>query len=89
MTLKLRSVVGGAHAVAHDLAVGVTSRDLQGFADMARKVRRHVVRMTHAGKASHVGSCLSAADILAVLYCAILRIAPDSTCSAERDRFIL
>lgn len=45
--------------------------------------------MVHRAKASHIGSCLSMADLLAVLYGKILRVdtaRPDWT---ERDRFIL
>ena len=35
---------------------------------LARRLRGHALRMTHRARASHVGSCLSMADILAVLY---------------------
>jgi transketolase len=44
--------------------------------------------MVHAAKASHIGSCLSAADILAVLYAKILRVDPGRPDWPERDRFI-
>ena len=43
---------------------------------LARRIRRHAVRMTNAGKSSHVGSVLSMADIMAVLYGRILRVDP-------------
>ena len=57
--------------------------------DLARRIRVHALRMVHKANASHIGSCLSAADILAVLYGGILRV--DSSCPDwhERDRFIL
>ncbi len=45
--------------------------------------------MTHLGNSSHVGSCLSVADILAVLYGRILRIDPNNPEHPARDRFIL
>jgi transketolase len=45
--------------------------------------------MTHRSGASHVGSSLSMAELLAVLYGGVLRIDPDSVESPERDRFIL
>jgi transketolase len=45
--------------------------------------------MVHASGASHVGSCLSAADILAVLYGRVLRISPARPDSPDRDRFLL
>lgn len=55
----------------------------------ALRLRRHVVRMTHLGQSSHVGSCLSMADIMAVLYGAILRVDPADPKWLERDRFVL
>jgi transketolase len=36
--------------------------------ELALKIRQHVIQMTHDAKCSHIGSCLSCADILAVLY---------------------
>lgn len=36
--------------------------------ELARKIRRHVIEMAHASRSSHVGSALSIADIVAVLY---------------------
>lgn len=45
--------------------------------------------MVHAAKASHIGGCLSMADILAVLYTRILRVDPADPRSADRDRFVL
>jgi transketolase len=56
---------------------------------LALEIRRHVLRMVHAARASHVGSCLSAADILAVLYGGVLRIDPTRPEDPQRDRFIL
>lgn len=56
---------------------------------LARRLRRHAVRMTHKARASHVGSCLSMADILAVLYGAILRVDPARPDWAERDRLVV
>ncbi len=45
--------------------------------------------MTSYGKSSHVGSCLSIADILAVLYGDVLNVDPDRADWVDRDRFIL
>lgn len=36
--------------------------------ELARCLRRHALQMTHRARTSHIGSCLSMADILAVLY---------------------
>jgi len=40
---------------------------------LANNIRKHAVTMTSLGGSSHVGSILSIADILAVLYGAILK----------------
>lgn len=56
---------------------------------LALRLRRHVVRMTSLGGSSHVGSALSMADIIAVLYGEILWVLPDDPDWAGRDRFIL
>ena len=57
--------------------------------DLALRLRRHVVRMCSRGGSSHVGSCLSMADIIAVLYGDTLRVDPTDPRWAGRDRFIL
>ncbi|WP_216361219.1 transketolase [Caulobacter mirabilis] len=56
---------------------------------LALRLRRHVVRMTHRGNSSHVGSALSMADIMAVLYGRVLRVDPSQPKWPGRDRFIL
>lgn len=56
---------------------------------LARRVREHVLRMTARGHSSHVGSALSCADILAVLYADVLAVDPTAPETAERDRFVL
>jgi transketolase len=59
------------------------------LADLARRIRRHLVVMTSRGNASHIGSCLSIADMLAVLYGRVLRVDPRQPAWPDRDRFIL
>lgn len=58
-------------------------------AELARRIRVDTLQMLHQAKASHIGSCLSIADLLAVLYCKILRVDPSHPAWPERDRFIL
>jgi transketolase len=57
--------------------------------ELALRLRRHVVRMCGEGGSSHVGSGLSMADIIAVLYGEVLRVDPADPAWPERDRFIL
>jgi transketolase len=45
--------------------------------------------MVHKANASHVGSCFSMADVLAVLYGEVLRIDPANPHQEDRDRFVL
>jgi transketolase len=56
---------------------------------VARKLRSHSLRMISQAKTSHIGSCLSVADILAVLYGRILRFDPRRPDWPDRDRLIM
>ncbi|MEU4692649.1 transketolase [Actinoplanes sp. NPDC023714] len=58
-------------------------------ADLARAVRAHVLRMTSSGRSSHVGSALSCADLLAVLYADVLQADPEHPDWPDRDRVIM
>ena len=56
---------------------------------LARRIRIHGVRMTSRGGRAHIGAILSMADIVAVLYGAVLRVDPACPAWPDRDRFIL
>lgn len=56
---------------------------------LAWKIRRHGIEMTHLSGGSHIGSVLSVADILAVLYNDILNVRAEEPKWADRDRLIL
>lgn len=56
---------------------------------LAWKIRRHAVEMTHISGGSHIGAVLSVADIMAVLYTDVLRFRPEEPRWPQRDRFIL
>ena len=43
---------------------------------LAWKIRRHGIEMTHLSGGSHIGSILSVADIIAVLYNDIANVDP-------------
>jgi transketolase len=57
--------------------------------ELARKIRVHSVQMTGRGGGSHVGACLSIADILAVLYGGSLKYQAREPRWPDRDRFIV
>lgn len=63
--------------------------DKKTYTNLATRVRKHSLDMVHAARASHIGGCLSIADILAVLYSGILHVNPGDPNSSSRDRFIL
>jgi len=63
--------------------------DASDTAALARAIRRHSLRMTHRARASHIGSCLSMADLLAVLYAGTARIDPHAPRDPSRDRLIV
>ena len=56
---------------------------------LAWRIRRHGVEMTHLSGGSHIGSVLSVADILGVLYADVLKYDPKNPKWEERDRMIL
>jgi transketolase len=57
--------------------------------DLAKGIRIRSLKMVCKSKSSHIGSCLSIADILAVLYGQELAFNPEKPDWIERDRFIL
>ena len=57
--------------------------------ELARRIRIHALQMTNSGGSSHIGSALSIADIIAVLYSGVLHVDTREPKSPTRDRFIL
>lgn len=65
----------------------MTNEQLQ---EIARRMRCHVVRMTHAAGSGHPGGSLSAADIMAALWFGgFMRYRADDPAWEGRDRFVL
>ncbi len=56
---------------------------------VARRIRRHVVRMVYEAKSGHPGGSLSATDILTVLYSKLLKHDSKRPDWPERDRFVM
>jgi transketolase len=59
------------------------------LAECAWSVRERILRMGASATGAHVGGSLSAADILTVLYGAVLDVRPADPQWALRDRFVL
>ncbi|WP_405174897.1 transketolase [Paenibacillus sp. FSL H8-0261] len=56
---------------------------------LAWKIRRHSIEMTHLSHGSHIGSILSVADIIAVLYSGVANVNPEDPNMPDRDKIIL
>jgi transketolase len=56
---------------------------------MASAIRRGSLKMVHAARLGHPGGDLSAADVLAALYKAVLHVDREDPRRPDRDRFIL
>ncbi len=63
--------------------------EIGDLADFARRIRIHVLRMTHRARSSHVASSFSMAELLAVLYGSILRVRPQEPDWPDRDRLVV
>jgi len=70
-------------------AAAPSSDDLARLAGFATQIRAEAGQMVTRARASHLGGALSMADILAVLYGAVLRHRPEEPGWAFRDRFLL
>lgn len=57
--------------------------------ELARSIRVNALKMVSDAKASHIGSALSIADIVAVLYGHVMHLSPANPDLPTRDRFIL
>jgi transketolase len=62
---------------------------LAHIAEAARQIRIQDLKLVHYAGAGHIGGDMSAIDILATLYGAVLNVSPDNVEDPERDRFIL
>jgi transketolase len=63
--------------------------EIRNSIELAARLRIKAIQMTHAAKASHIGGCLSQADILAHLFGYWLKVDPKDPQWADRDRFVL
>ena len=63
--------------------------NFEDIEQLALKIRKNAVNMTSAGGSSHIGSILSIADILAVLYGSVMNYKAGEPKWKGRDRFIL
>jgi len=67
----------------------MSESNIESYKTLATQIRVHALRMIHRAQSSHIGTSLSATDLLAVLYTRVLRIDPSQPDRPDRDRFIL
>lgn len=58
------------------------------YAEFARQVRLDCLRMVYRGESGHIGSMLSIADVLTVLYGGVLNVDAAEPAKPDRDRLI-
>ena len=63
--------------------------DVRDPKKLAWLIRRNGLEMTHLSRGSHIGSVLSVAEIIAVLYARVLNVDPKEPKKPDRDRLIL
>ena len=63
--------------------------DIGGLREMAKTIRRDIIRMIAEAASGHPGGSLSATDIIAALYFKVMRHDPKRPDWSERDRFVL
>jgi transketolase len=81
----------GLHTIrnlTHASHLTLSPPDLDARA-LAARLRAHALRMVAAANASHIGSCLSCADILAVLYGRVLRVDAGNPRDPARDKLFM
>ncbi len=67
----------------------LTESERARLAEMAARIRTDVIEMTLKAGSGHPGGCLSAVEILTLLFHKILRIDPQNPRWEDRDRFVL
>ena len=68
---------------------GKDGPDVRDPRTLAWLIRRNALEMTHLSRGSHIGSVLSVAEIIAVLYTSVLNVDPKNPRKPDRDRMIL
>lgn len=63
--------------------------DIDKLTEIAKTIRRDIIKMTTEVNSGHPGGSLSATDIIAVLYFKAMRHNPKNPAWPDRDRFIL
>lgn len=63
--------------------------DIEDLEKKAREIKKDILEISYKASVGHIGSALSIADIITVLYFSVLKINPKKPLHPDRDRFIL
>ncbi|QKI82345.1 transketolase [Kroppenstedtia eburnea] len=66
-----------------------TAEKLTRYTELSKRIRRHIVRMTHHAGSGHPGGSLSATELLTVLFFEHMNVDPKNPDWADRDCFFL
>ena len=69
--------------------MNLSEAEKRELAGIAARIRRDVIQMTLNAGSGHPGGCLSAVEILTILFHKVLRIDPQNSGWEDRDRFVL
>lgn len=69
--------------------VGLTDAKLTRYTELSKRIRQHIVRMTHHAGSGHPGGSLSATELLTVLFFEHMNVDPENPEWADRDYFFL
>lgn len=72
-----------------EMAHNGNAANFQKLSQIARELRKTVLKMIHRAQSGHPGGALSAADIITALYFHEMNIRPDDPRWPGRDRFIM
>lgn len=64
-----------------------TAEKLTRYTELSKRIRRHIVRMTHHAGSGHPGGSLSATELLTVLFFEHMNVDPKNPDWADRDCF--
>ena len=67
----------------------INPKQIKNHINLAKEVRKEVLKMIYRTKSPHIGSCFSIVEILVALYFGVLNVSPNHTNMKKRDRFIL
>lgn len=84
-----KAVSKGIGAAAEDRGLAIMSNSLELVKEKGRRLRIHSLRSTTAAGSGHPSSCLSAADLVSVIFFHEMRYDPRDPGNPENDRFVL